>query len=265
MHTNTRLLAGGALIAFLISGCGGGGGGSSDTGSDQFLSDNASTNSVSTFVDPGIFATTVEFADGTSSNGFSIVSSTGRVIAAFSLSNITVTRINFGDDGRYSDPATDVFFDGSWVTIDGVAKGQALSRRVVQGTSETNSGEFRSSYRLEREDAFSDQGASLSRIDRTFFQQNTATISTSLTIDSNGALTGSDTTGCVFEGAITVPDARYNIYEVTMELRNCGSTPGTPANLRNGSFSGLALYDQQAGELGAIITNGKVVGSFFGT
>lgn len=44
------------------------------------------------------------------------------------------------------------------------------------------------------------------------------------TIGSDGALNGSDTDGCVFNGQVSVIDARYNAYDITITISNCITT-----------------------------------------
>lgn len=265
MSINLRFISGLVAATIFLTGCGGGGS-SSSGGSDEFTSDEPiARSSLTSFIDPGAFYSQFEFGNGSSGQAVTLLSPSGRVVTLFGVNNISVSRIEMGEDGKFSDPATDIYYDQGWVQEEGVIQGQAVSRKVIQGTAESKAGDFRSSFRLEREDVLSDQGASLTYIDRTFFHQNSDTLSTTVTIAADGSVTGSDTTGCVIAGDVTIPDEQVNVYEVALELSRCGAASGTPADLRNGSFTGLGIYDRTTGELEFLITNGKVVGAFFGS
>ena len=50
-----------------------------------------------------------------------------------------------------------------------------------------------------------------------------------------GTFDGSDTSGCVFNGNISVPDPSRNIYQIAYSVSSCGSYTG--------DYSGLALLD----------------------
>ncbi len=53
-----------------------------------------------------------------------------------------------------------------------------------------------------------------------------------LDIDADGQLFGTDTNGCVFSGALSIIDGRYNVYEVLVDISSC-----TPFD---GAYTGLA-------------------------
>jgi hypothetical protein len=61
-----------------------------------------------------------------------------------------------------------------------------------------------------------------------------------VTVDASGQLTGSHTNGCVYNGAVSLPDAPRNIVKVNVELRNCPSSI-TGSGSMNGSYSGLGV------------------------
>jgi len=61
-----------------------------------------------------------------------------------------------------------------------------------------------------------------------------------VTLDASGQLTGSHTNGCVYNGAVSLPDAPRNIVKVNVELRNCPSSI-TGSGSMNGSYSGLGV------------------------
>jgi len=59
-----------------------------------------------------------------------------------------------------------------------------------------------------------------------------------LTIDLNGDITGSSTTGCTFAGHVSIIDSAYNAYEITIVIDHCGQ--------ENGTYSGLATITDPA-------------------
>ena len=54
-----------------------------------------------------------------------------------------------------------------------------------------------------------------------------------LTIYSDGAAFGSDTTGCTYNGLFSIIGAAYNFYDLELELSSCGS--------RDGKYQGFAF------------------------
>ena len=66
-----------------------------------------------------------------------------------------------------------------------------------------------------------------------------------LDIDANGGLFGNDSDGCIFSGAVSIIDDRYNAYRASVRIDNCGDF--------DGDYSGLAfLSDRDAGRLNAL-------------
>lgn len=61
-----------------------------------------------------------------------------------------------------------------------------------------------------------------------------ADLTTSIMVDSDGAISGSDTFGCQYTGAFTHPDESVNIYSLSLTVSSCGDF--------DGEYSGLATY-----------------------
>src|SRR5690606_7332194 len=67
---------------------------------------------------------------------------------------------------------------------------------------------------------------------------------TTLTVEPDGTLTGSNSQGCFFSGAISYPLRERNLHRVTVKVSNCASpAPGSsvPAEL-GGLHTGLAFH-----------------------
>lgn len=110
-----------------------------------------------------------------------------------------------------------------------------LTGSVVTGTSMTgtfttsngSSGSFSLTY-----DPVSARGASLATLSANWMETDGA-YTISISIDSNGVLTGSDTDGCVYTGGVTIQSASINIYSISLAATSCG--------VFNGSYSGYGV------------------------
>lgn len=181
------------------------------------------------------------------------------MISIFGPDDITVCPIEMKDDGTFSGSARDVLFDEGWKSTEFVIQSRALSDISIEGSAQTSAGLVESNFRFDRANAISNQGAKLADLDQTLFEQRTTSVATSLTIDTAGTLSGEGTTGCVMAGSATVPDERFNIYELTVELSNCGALTDTIAEQRNGPYSGLAIFDRHSEQFRAALTTGEIV------
>jgi hypothetical protein len=113
----------------------------------------------------------------------------------------------------------------------------SIDGTVVENTSITGSlgdaGATFATFELSM-DALYDRTASGSKIAGTWLI-TAGTYTLTFVIMDYGTFDGSDTSGCIFEGEYSVPDASHNIYQITYMVSNCGSN--------NGDYSGLALLD----------------------
>ncbi|TDT43486.1 hypothetical protein DES49_1304 [Halospina denitrificans] len=252
----------------LLAGCGGGGGGSSDN-DPETSTDSVSETSTSNLleaVDPGAFVADVERPDELPTPlEIALLSPSGRVVLLYNRNAITSAEIDFDQDRSFSGPGTDIYYSGDeWVQNEGKLEGEAVSKSVIKGEAKSTSDDPRTSFTLTRDGPASAQGASLEAVGgRTYSEQDASSeTSQSITIDKDGTLTGSYHTGsdqkaCTFNGNVSVPDERFNVYEVSFEATGCGD------DLRNGTYTGLAMYDQRDPDRLVIIAeNGEVTGVF---
>ncbi len=79
----------------------------------------------------------------------------------------------------------------------------------------------------------SNDGASLDTVKGNY---STIDAETSIAIDVDGILSGSDTDGCQYSGNVTVPDSSVNVYKLVLEVSSCGIFDST--------YTGLAAYTQ---------------------
>jgi len=80
-----------------------------------------------------------------------------------------------------------------------------------------------------------------------------------ITVSSDGFVTGSDETGCAFNGNIVIPETKYNVFEVSFDASNCSNVE------HNGRFFGLGAYDPDLLELEFAGSSDKVTAVFVGT
>ncbi|PCM45808.1 hypothetical protein [Marinobacter sp. ANT_B65] len=236
------------LFGTLLAACGGGGGNSS---SDT----NASETNVK--LAPGGYATGIVYGDGSTEEAITLLSPTGKFVTVVYLDSITVGTLQFGSDGSISGSGTDVTFDSSWETINGTLTGKTLT----SGTATITAGiaGVENKVTLERDHQYSDLGITMSALTGTYSMSDPEVYPTTVTVAEDGTITGSDTTGCAFNGSVSIPDTKYNVFEVSYKASNCADS------LRNGQFFGLGAYDPELMELEFAGTDREVTAVFIGT
>ena len=63
----------------------------------------------------------------------------------------------------------------------------------------------------------------------------------SFAIDNTGAIFGNSSAGCVLNGQVTIIDAAFNAYDVTLDVANCGGLDGMYDGLGLTQDSGAAM------------------------
>ncbi|ROT93634.1 hypothetical protein EB809_20200 [Marinobacter sp. R17] len=241
------------LAAVLLAACGGGGGDSSSEGPTS-----AKANS-SADLPPGAYYTVINYDSGGSDEAVTFLSSSGKFVTAVDSPDITIGTLKFGSDNSITGTGTDVFYTTSWETSSGSVSGsiQAKGNATLTATAPG----YESTVTLEREDDYSDRGVTLAEVSDTYSMTASGS-TTTITIAADGSLTGSDTSGCVYNGQLTIPDTDYNVFEVSFKASNCGGSDG---ELRNGQYSGLGAYDPEKDEVQFLGSDGEVAAAFLGT
>ena len=101
--------------------------------------------------------------------------------------------------------------------------GTVSTKSTLSGTFTSSTGatgSFSLAY-----DPVTDKGSSLAVTDGNW----TVGSSTVISIDSTGLLTGTDTTGCVYLGNVSIIDPAVNIYDLSVGVSSCGVFDGTYA------------------------------------
>lgn len=144
-------------------------------------------------------------------------------------------------------------------TIDQFQLGRPIATGELSGTSTTKSFSGKS-YRLNsdgqlvedgtfefmRLDPLSDRPTSLTNAQGTWTDIRTASPTTTINVDANGAISGGDT-NCTFTGSMSVPDSTINLYAVNFEATQCQDDADYPnsgftAEEQQGSYDGFAYY-----------------------
>lgn len=203
-----------------------------------------------------------------------MLSSTGKFVSVFDersdLKAITSGNIDFSPSGKISGDVVDYQLktrsgETSWRSILGTLSGQVVSSERADLTASTN-GKVSSISVLLRRPGFSDLGVTKKKIEKTYFMSDLNN-SVTINIDSEGAIIGNDSKGCIFDGKVVIPDNTINVFEVTYEAENCEELPseGAPPEDRNGTYSGLGTFDHSDSKLIFFSGNDKVAWIFEGT
>ena len=108
--------------------------------------------------------------------------------------------------------------------------GTVGTKSTISGTfssSTGSTGSFSLTY-----DTVTDKGSSLAITDGNWTETSGGS-TTTVSIDSTGLLTGSDTDGCVYLGSVSIIDSSSNIYNLSFSASSCG--------LFNGTYAGYAV------------------------
>lgn len=232
------------VVGTFLAACGGG------------SSSDSTSQTASTQLTPGAYLATVAFADGSTDQAGLLLSPSGKFVSAFYYDDISVGTLNFGAADSIDGKFTDLFFDDSWQSVSGEVSGKAVN--VKKATLTATAPGVAKDIVIERDDEFSDAGVTLEEITGTYSMSGTDVYTAAVTIAADGTITGSDETGCTFNGTATIPNTKYNVFEVTFEASNCEEA------LRNGQVSGLGYYESELKEISFVGTDKDVPTVFIG-
>jgi len=231
MKTKTLFLA--IAAAFTVTACGGGGGGS------EPISDNDDLTPTPSKTTPGVWQGTVTSSTtGTSSvvgltntSGHSVWMTTdGRVWDGqmpMTGTQLNVNMTGYMYPGRQFPDGTNF---GMWSLMGSYAHGTWSGQ--FNGTGD------RATFSLSMHPGY-DRPASLDLLAGVYTRSTSNGYTMTMTMSANGQLTASDSRGCIFNGAVDVPDATHNMYRINATVTSCGSLDGT--------YSGMgALLDADA-------------------
>ncbi len=118
--------------------------------------------------------------------------------------------------------------DGGTV-VKGQITGSIYSDGCLNASIDPDEGGFRNIWTCY--DALYERDSDLARVSGTWRDPSRNTF----TIDETGAMFGQDSSGCVYDGAVSIIDSAFNVYRVTVGLSNCAD--------RDRAYAGLAVVD----------------------
>jgi hypothetical protein len=68
---------------------------------------------------------------------------------------------------------------------------------------------------------------SMSEVAGVYMRTTSSGYAMTMTISSNGQMSGQDSRGCVFSGTVTVPDSAHNLYRLEAAVSSCGALDGS--------------------------------------
>lgn len=247
MNVSNRIVFFALIFTMALSACGGGGGSAPANTTPPIVVDakpgglweGQTTNDAQ----PGIVQDFIGVTTDSGEFRFLSLVTGGQFIGTLTVVGNSVTGTGLG----YA-PVGSTWTDGSIITSVNISA-TVTERQQFSGTWTTGSGDsgtltFSYSSMHERSSTFAKLSANW------FFTDGFYSIT--ISIDGNGAITGSDTDGCVFTGQATIPDSSFNTYSLSVDITSCGAI--------NGLYSGLAIMDDnvvQDDRLIATVNNGS--------
>lgn len=224
--------------------------------------------------DPGSSATELKsgvyhigrlFSDGSTREGLSLISPTGNFVANLDTRSYTFGNVAFSASGKISGEIVEYILSPPWKLTNGTLSGQVVSS--VQADLGAQSGNLSTTSVLLRNTDFNGLGVmTFETMSGTYTMSNPDNTS-SITINSNGDITGGDQAGCIFNGELVIPDKTINVFEVMYTAENCpaDSDEDASADDRNGEFSGLGFLSPSGDEAIFYSRNGTVGWMFKGS
>lgn len=260
--------------SFLVSACGGGGDGGSPSGSSASSGGDFST------LKAGLFNATVTY---TNTNGAppktatTYLSPTGQFAIVFganaglSFGTLTFDRLKInGTSNDYrqltpDNPDPKGFLEEK-DPRQGKIKGAITSQGSATFTTSDSEDQVNTTVTLQRQNALSNLGLSLSRVSGTYVMSVTGEPDVSLSVDSNGSLYAeyyTVATGCRLGGieSLSVPDPSINAFNIAYTMSGCTK------DIRNGDYSGVGFVGPTTDQRMQMIFaahNGKVAMRFEG-
>ncbi|MFD2231322.1 hypothetical protein [Alkalimarinus sediminis] len=215
-----------AIATLTVTACGGGGGGSAP----------AATPTVPNAAVGGIWTGITTLTDGTTFETAGFITETGelRFITDDGAQQVgTIT----ASGNSFTASITEYAEAGSPAT--GTVSGTISARQTLTGSAQF-AGETTSTFEYSY-DSIYDRNSSLATIAGIYSDSDGAGYTETYTVDSDGTITGSDTEGCVFGGAISILNANYNMYRVNLTVSNCDTF--------DGSYTGLGALTDEGGDV----------------
>lgn len=216
--------------------------------------------------------------------GEAILSPTGRLVFATNYRTLGA-RVTVSDVATFRSPATERLQP---ITEDEDRELDPSTRVEVFGTPDTssegpdqvvgsflNEGQLRNRFRLSRNNLGSDAGVTETQLAGLYQQSLPGGFVTTLNITKGSSdgpgeatLSGSDTTGCSYNGRAVIPDPAVNVVELRFTIGGvCTPSPFLPNSDRTGTYNAVGTVENVSGtdHLNLVMISEGNVLRFFGT
>lgn len=218
-------------------------------------------------IKPGYYTTSVFIDDGNTYRGVAtIVDPNGNFATIISNTSAFFGVLAGAGGSDLVGAGTYILRTDNWHRIDSSIEGQASDQENAAFSMSAPDDGYQSSHELARTNAISDITISLADISGTYMSNTPGSITTSITVDLDGSVSGSDERGCVFNGTLSIPDNSVNTFQVIFSASNCNSTDEASAEQANGEYAALGVFlrDGLGDAIDMIGTNGETVLGFTG-
>ncbi len=223
-----------AMLLTSLAACGGGGG-SSAPAPDAPIPDAAIGGLWAGTVTDNVFNEAQFFLGVTTDDGrfrFLSADTLGQFVGTLDASGVTLRGSGVGIA-----PVGSTWLDNS-TTINISMTGTISERASMSGTWSGGTGEtgsFSFAY-----DGLYERGSSLSTVAGSWVSRDEFDNPIgSITIDSQGRMDAQDAAGCLYSGDLSIINASYNAYDLSLVVTNCAEL--------NGTYSGLAVTADDTG------------------
>jgi len=218
---------------------------------------------VSLPISPGYYETNVNVEGGNTYSGVAtIIDPDGSFVTLISPNDATFGVLAGSGNNQIVGAGTNIVYSETWDQVDGTVSGQATDSETATLNVEAPETDYQSVVELSRSNGISDTPITIADLSGSYLMQDTDVVTTSITINSDGSLTGTDQRGCVFAGSVSIPDSSVNVFRVRFTAENCGSSSGSSAEQINGSYRALGTFGGD--QILVIGTNSAVIAYFRG-
>ncbi|RBP29152.1 hypothetical protein DET50_11051 [Marinobacter pelagius] len=218
---------------------------------------------VSLPISPGYYETTVNVEEGNTYSGVAtIIDPDGSFVTFISQTDATFGVLGGTGENQIVGAGTNIFYSETWDQVDGTVSGQATDSETATLKVEAPETGYRSVVELSRSNGISDTPIAIADLAGSYLMQDSNVVTTQITINADGSLTGTDQRGCIFNGSVNIPDTSVNVFRVLFTAENCGSSGGSSAEQRNGDYRALGVFGGD--QILVIGTNSAVITYFRG-
>lgn len=212
-------------------------------------------------ISPGYYETTVNVEGGSTYSGaVTILDPDGNFVTFISQNDATFGVLVGAGENQITGAGTNIFYSDTWNQVDGSVSGQATDSDSATLNVEAADTGYQSVVELSRNNSISDTPISLAELSGSYLMQDTGLVTTQITISSDGAVTGTDQSGCIFNGLVNIPDESLNVFQMRFTAENCGSSGGSSAEQRNGDYAALGIF---GGDQVLVVGRNDVVIAYF--